>query len=192
LHFAPDDRVAYFEYSPAVARIELYCFLARLDLPLGLGASLEFEEHIRITHNPRFEYVSRTTTTSDIDAYFLGKVDEVKSPSSEASCVCLISDIWSGNAKKDYLSVVMHFVTTNWELEKRIIGFRLIDCSHTGVNIAERISLVLAKYDLTSKVLSVTLRQCICYGSFNTIFVYHMLVLLCCISVVHAILSISL
>jgi hypothetical protein len=51
----------------------------------------------------------------------------------------------------------MHFVTTNWELEKRIIGFRLIDCSHTGVNIAERISLVLAKYDLTSKVLSVTL-----------------------------------
>jgi hypothetical protein len=33
----------------------------------------------------------------------------------------------------------------------------LIDCSHSGVNIAERISLILAEYDLTSKVLSVTL-----------------------------------
>jgi hypothetical protein len=33
----------------------------------------------------------------------------------------------------------------------------LIDCSHFIVNIAERISLVLAEYDLTSKVLSVTL-----------------------------------
>jgi hypothetical protein len=76
---------------------------------------------------------------------------------NDASCVCLTSDIWSGNAKEDYLSVVVHFVTADWELEKRIIGFRLIDCSHSGVNIAERISFVLSEYDLTSKVLSVTL-----------------------------------
>jgi hypothetical protein len=44
--------------------------------------------------------VYRTTTTSDIDAYFLTKVDEVKSLLSDASCVCLTSDIWSGNAKE--------------------------------------------------------------------------------------------
>jgi hypothetical protein len=135
---------------------------------LDLGAYPEFEEYIRITHNPRFERVSRTTTTSDIDAYFLGKVDEVKSLLSEASCVCLTSDIWSCNAKELYISVVVHFVTTDWELEKRIIGFRLIDCSHSGVNIAERILLVLAEYDLTSKVLSITLDNACC-GSFNTI-----------------------
>jgi hypothetical protein len=124
---------------------------------LGLGASPKFEEYIRTAHNPRFECVSRTTTTSDIDAYFLGKVDEVKSLLSYACCVCLTSDIWSGIAMEDYLSVVVHFVITNWELEKRIIGFWLIDCSHSGVNIAETISLVPAEYDLTSKVLSVTL-----------------------------------
>jgi hypothetical protein len=78
LYFAPDGRVAHFEYSPAVARIELYRLLARLDLSLSLGGSPEFEEYIRIVLNPRFECVSRTTATSDIDAYFLGKVDEVK------------------------------------------------------------------------------------------------------------------
>jgi hypothetical protein len=101
--------------------------------------------------------VSRTTITSVIDAYFLTKVDEVKSLLSDASYVCFTSNIWSGNAKKDYLSVVVHFVTADWKLEKMIIGFRLIDCSHSGVNIAERISLVPFEYDLTSKVLSVTL-----------------------------------
>jgi hypothetical protein len=157
LHFAPDGRVAHFEHSPAVARIELCHLVARLDLPLGFCASPEFEEYIRIAHNPRFERVSRTTTTSDIDTYFLTKVDEVKSLLSNASCVCLISDIWSGNTKEDYLSVVVHFVTADWELEKMIIGFRLIDCSHSGVNIAERISLVLSEYDLITKVLSITL-----------------------------------
>jgi hypothetical protein len=157
LHFAPDGRVAHFEYSPAVARTELCRLVARLDLPLGFDTSLEFEEYIRTAHNPRFECVSRTTTTSDIDAYFLTKVDEVKSLLSDAPCVFLTFDIWSGNAKKDYLTVVVHFVIADWELEKRIISFRLIDCSHSGVNIAERISLVLSEYDLTSKVLSVTL-----------------------------------
>jgi hypothetical protein len=59
-----------------------------LHLPFGLGASPEFEEYIRIAHNPRFERVSRTTTTSDIDAYFLGKLDEVKSLLSEGSYIC--------------------------------------------------------------------------------------------------------
>jgi hypothetical protein len=33
----------------------------------------------------------------------------------------------------------------------------LIYCSHSGVNIAERISLVLFEYDLITKVLSITL-----------------------------------
>jgi hypothetical protein len=59
----------------------------------------------------------------------------------------LTSDIWSHNAKEDYLSVVVHFVTIDWELEKKIIGFRLIDCSHSGVNIAERILLALVDYE---------------------------------------------
>jgi hypothetical protein len=38
-----------------------------------------------------------------------------------------------------------------------IIDFRLIDCSYFGVNIAERISLVLSECDLITKMSSVTL-----------------------------------
>jgi hypothetical protein len=71
--------------------------------------------------------------------------------------VCLTSNIWSGNAKEDYLSVVFHFITDDWELEKRIVGMRLIDYSHTGVNIAERILQVVSRYGMLSKVFSITL-----------------------------------
>jgi hypothetical protein len=74
-----------------------------------------------------------------------------------ASCVCFTSDIWSGSAKEDYLSVVFHFVTEDWELEKRVAGMRLIDCSHTGINIAERIMQVISEYSMSSKVFSITL-----------------------------------
>ncbi|KAK3164727.1 hypothetical protein QOZ80_1AG0023780 [Eleusine coracana subsp. coracana] len=78
-------------------------------------------------------------------------------PLNLANCICLTSDIWSGNAKEDYLSVVFHFVTSDWELEKRIVGMRLIDCSHNGVNIADRILQVVSEYGMLDKVLSITL-----------------------------------
>ena len=45
----------------------------------------------------------------------------------------------------------------DWQLEKRIIGFRLIDESHSGDNIAERVSAILDEYGLTAKVFSVTM-----------------------------------
>ena len=74
-----------------------------------------------------------------------------------ASSVSLASNIWSSNAKEDYLSVVSHFGNSDWLLEKRILGMRLIDVSHNGDNIAERVHAVLEEYGLTEKVISVTL-----------------------------------
>jgi hypothetical protein len=69
---------------------------------------------------------------------------------TSVSYVALTSGIWNGKAKEDYLSVVAHFVNSNWELEKRLIGLRLIDESHTGRNIVERIAIVVDEYDLNN------------------------------------------
>jgi hypothetical protein len=53
--------------------------------------------------------------------------------------------------------VVAHYVNVDWQLEKRIIGLRMIDVSHNTENIAERITSVLADYGLTDKIFSVIL-----------------------------------
>jgi hypothetical protein len=34
------------------------------------------------------------------------------------SSIAITSDICNGNAKEDYLSVVAHFINSDWELEK--------------------------------------------------------------------------
>ncbi|WVZ98921.1 LOW QUALITY PROTEIN: hypothetical protein U9M48_044291 [Paspalum notatum var. saurae] len=130
LRFNADGTVINWEYSADVARVRLCRLIARLDLPLCFGESEAFEEYIKTAHNSRLKSVS---------------------------CVALTSDIWSGNAKENCLSVVAHFVNSDWELEKRILAMRLIDCSHSGSNIAERISTVLGEYGLTNKVFSITL-----------------------------------
>ena len=68
-------------------------------------------------------------------------------------------DVWSGHARKYYLSVVMHFVDDDWILEKRIIGFRSLDIRHTGDNIASRISIVLCEWQLENHAITFTLNN---------------------------------
>ena len=157
IQFNGDGSVTGWQYKPDVARRELCRLISRLDLPLGFGYEEAFEEYIQRAHNPCFSRVSRQITTRDLEKYFLERRTSLIDSLRSVTSVCLTSDIWSGNAKEDYLSVVAHFVSADWELEKRVIGLRLIDCSHNGVNIAERVESVVHEFGLTDKIFAVTL-----------------------------------
>jgi hypothetical protein len=71
--------------------------------------------------------------------------------------VALTSDIWSGNAQEDFFICCCTFFNSDWQFEKRILAMRLIDCSHTGNNIAERIYVVVNEYELSENVFAITL-----------------------------------
>jgi hypothetical protein len=159
ISFNPDGSMRNWEYCPMFARIALVKLIARLDVPICMGESDAFEDYIKTAHNPKFSGVSRQTTTRDIEKYFSdSKVKLVETLTSSAvNCVCLTSDIWSGNAKEDYLSVVAHFINSDWQMEKRVLGLRLIDESHSGQNIADRVASVLDDFGVSEKVFAVTL-----------------------------------
>jgi hypothetical protein len=112
-----------------------------------------------------------------------------------ASSIAITSDIWSDNAKEDYLNVVSHYINKGWMLEKRIIGLRLIESAHIGVNIVDHIYNVIDDFGCTNKVISITLDN----ASSNSRAMEKLKPLLSgyvgslfCINVVHAILSILL
>jgi hypothetical protein len=152
------DGLNNWVYDPAVARTELCRLIARLDLPLGIGDTQAWEDYIKRAHNPLFSKVSRQMTTRDLGKLFTEKRDVLKnSVLPVASSVSLTSDIWSGNAKEDYISVVCHYVNSDWELQKRVVGFRLIDVKHSGENIAERIAGVVEEFGVVDKIFAVTL-----------------------------------
>ena len=71
--------------------------------------------------------------------------------------VALTSDIWSGRAKQDYVSVVAHYVDGDWNLQKRIIGFSLLDVAHNGRNISDRVLNVLVNFDIHKRIIAITL-----------------------------------
>ena len=112
-----------WDYKPDVAGSELCRLIARLDLPLGIGETEAQEEYIVCAHNPRFVKVSRQTTIRDHSKLFIERRNILKnSVLSVVSSVALTSDIWSGNAKEDCISVVAHYVSADWELQKKVIG----------------------------------------------------------------------
>jgi hypothetical protein len=75
------------------------------------------------------------------------------------SSVALTSDIWNVKAKEDYISVVAHFLNSNWELEKRLIGLRLIYVKHSGNNLAEHVNMVADECGLSDKIFAITLES---------------------------------
>ena len=152
------DGLNNWVYDPLIARTELCRLIARLDLPLGIGETDAWEDYIKRAHNPLFQKVSRQTTTRDMSKLFDEQRDMLmKSVLPVASSISLTSDIWSDNAKEDYISVVAHYVSADWELQKKVIGLRLIDVSHSGDNIADRIASVVEEFGLIDKVFSVSL-----------------------------------
>ena len=51
------------------------------------------------------------------------------------SGVCLTFDIWSSSAKEDYITDVAHYIIADWELKKSIVGSKLCEVSHNGINM---------------------------------------------------------
>jgi hypothetical protein len=120
----PDGFVHNWNYKPDVARLELCRLIARLDLALRIGETDAWEEYIQRTHNPRFDprfvSVSRQSTARDLSKLFHERRNLLKNHVLlAASSVALTSDIWSGNAKEDYISVVAHYVSADWEMHEK-------------------------------------------------------------------------
>ena len=158
LKFNPDGTVRNFTYDPALHREGICRLIASNDLPLGFGVSEGFIEYIQTVHTPSFKLVSRKTTSRDMKKLCKTSLQTIKDDFTTCTfSVSLTSDIWSGRAKQDYISVVTHYVNEHWHLQKRVIGFELIDVAHSGPNIVEAVLKVVNDFNLADKVFSITL-----------------------------------
>ena len=52
---------------------------------------------------------------------------------------------------------MINYIDNDWVLNKRIIGFRLLDVRHTGVSIAQHIVNVLEGFTLQNRVIAFTM-----------------------------------
>jgi hypothetical protein len=122
--------------------------IARLDLPISFGESNAFQEYITRAHNPRFIKSSRQTTARDLIRLFNDRAGQLIEVLKFVSSVALTSDIWSGKAKEDYISVVTSVV----------------------LNIVEHVATVADDYEISDNFFAIVLDN----ASSNKTVMYHL------------------
>jgi hypothetical protein len=139
--------------------------IARLDLPLCIGETDAFEEYIQRAHNPRFQVVSRQSTTRDLSKLFTERRNILKNSMLPGDfSVSLTSDIWSENANEDYISVVAHYVSADWEMKKKVIGLTTLFCgSCLSSSQADLRILFAVKCHLLLNMINIESSECFFY-----------------------------
>ncbi|KMT01844.1 hypothetical protein BVRB_9g210350 [Beta vulgaris subsp. vulgaris] len=115
---------------------------------------------------PSYKVLSRHTVRRDALKYYDEEKKVVEYDLQNASSrICFTSDNWRNDSTQDeYICVTAHWIDTNWKLQKSIIRFGALTPPVDGINIAEDISLCLAKWKIDGNVGSFTLDN----ASYNT------------------------
>ena len=159
LNFAADGTVSTWVYNPQLAREEIIKYIVSEDLPIMMGESPNFKNLIQRAFCPQYQPVSRTTIKSDLMSQYHKQLAVLKENFKKVQfSFALTSDIWtSSHQKTSYISVVAHYLDNSYCLNKRVIGFRVMNDSHTGTAIANHILEVVNDFEIKNKILSVTL-----------------------------------
>ena len=54
------------------------------------------------------------------------------------------------------MGITAHWIDREWHQKELVIGFEPLNGSHTGKNLAEALIVVIKRYNLGSKLLSIT------------------------------------
>ncbi|KAG8091272.1 hypothetical protein GUJ93_ZPchr0011g27031 [Zizania palustris] len=156
--FGSDGSVSSWTYDPRRARDEIARYIVAEDLPIRQGESHHFERLVQRAFCPQYRGVTRRTTKNDIVALYRSRLEELKRTfSTTHTSFAITYDIWtSQHQNTSYLSVVAHYLDNERQLNKRVIGFKLMQ-SHTGSAIAEQILEVLQEFNLQDRIVSITL-----------------------------------
>ena len=143
-----------FMYNHERIREKIGKLIANMNLPLGFTTQnpivLDLMEDLQLS----FKRIPKTTSHNDIIKNYKKKI--VEELTNYNSVLSVTFDIWNSCNDDPYACVTSHYIDTNWELHKKMLGFRLICHPHDGPNIYECLTSVFKEYDIVNKIFSIT------------------------------------
>ena len=128
-------------------------------LSFSFGERVGFINYCRRALNPAACRVPRTTLTSTLKKIYLKekkKLERLFEKYNGRVSVC--ADIWTDHWKSHlYLGVTCHFMDDTWNIQKRILAFRVFDDAHPTQNILDSLELFLQSIKLKTKFLHLLL-----------------------------------
>ena len=140
---------------------ELNCavtyFIAKDMQPMYTVERMGFK-HLVAKLNPRYELPSG----KHFSEYELPKLHNhvrdsiVKPKLMQAEHFSATTDLWTSSATVPFMSVTVHFVDSEWSLWSFCLGTFPLYENHTGQNLSEAVTDILANWDLKPDQLIVT------------------------------------
>ena len=127
-------------------------------LPFSFGEHPGFIAYIHETYNPSFQGLSRSMVKRDIFEFQEKYCQYLRAYFELMDCrVAITTDMGRSPNGFDYLTVTAHWIDYNWNLQKRIIGYKICQKKKTGIYIATTMLEILDFFGLCDKVVSITL-----------------------------------
>ena len=146
-----------FRYTTENNREQLALMVATEHLPFGFGEKVGFINYCQNALNPAMQRVPRSTLTRTLHNIYSREKNILKTYFSEfQGRVSVCADIWSDNfGSHSYLGVTCHYMDNNWDMQKRILAFRVFDDSHSAQNIFQLLKIIFQEYNILNKIFAI-------------------------------------
>ena len=148
------------KYKPGSARKKEIdaCILKLITTDLQPLSVVENRAFRQLLHkmDPRYTIVSRKHMTYNLlpELYNSEKVkllDKLK----QVDHVSVTTDCWTSRTVDPYMTVTVHFVDQNWQINSRVLSTTKVEGSHTGEKIADELRGVFKTWDIEDKVTTI-------------------------------------
>ncbi|XP_052799144.1 E3 SUMO-protein ligase ZBED1-like [Mya arenaria] len=131
------------EITQAVAK-----FIAGDLQPLSVVGKAYFKNLLSVM-DPKYELPSRRYFTMNVIPEMYTSVrTNVELELKECESLAITTDGWTSRACQSYLTVTAHGLDSNWKQHNYVLATRMLDVSHTGVNVGEALAGVVAEFGL--------------------------------------------
>ena len=150
------------KYSPDSAqakelnRAVTYC-IAKDSMPISIVERPGFKNML-LKFNPRYQIPSRKHFTDyEIPQLYSHVKDNIVVESlKEVEFFAATTDLWSSDSCHPYLTLTVHFISTNWDLKSFCLDTAALYADHTGQNIADAITDIFDNWKLSIEKLVAT------------------------------------
>ncbi|XP_071371643.1 E3 SUMO-protein ligase ZBED1-like [Centroberyx affinis] len=94
------------------------------------------------TMEPDYTVPKRSSISHTLSLKYSDLRDQISTHVENSTALSFTTDIWTSVSMEAYMAVTCHFITQEWELCAFVLETKLMEGSHTGVNIAQQLGEV--------------------------------------------------
>jgi hypothetical protein len=125
--------------------------------PFSIVEQEEFKQFVYAL-DPRYVIPCRQTIKQEIKSLYKQRKTNIKLEINRFTTkIALTMDVWTSNYNNTaFLGITMHYISNDWKVKKCLLDFVSIEGSHTATLIVSKLTEVINKFNISSRIISLT------------------------------------